>query len=87
MTNRDELEAAMPFTMACFNEAMRMYPTVHMTTRLPQKDVQIGEHKIKKGTAVGISILGMHRNEKYFPEPDVYRPERHLPGPEKDKRP
>lgn len=31
---------------------------------------------IKKGTPIVISVLGLHRDEQYFPEPNKYDPER-----------
>jgi cytochrome P450 len=37
------------------------------------------EFVIKKGQSVLIPILGLHRDEKYWPEPDKFIPERFSP--------
>lgn len=42
------------------------------------KDYQIAgtETTIKRGTPVVISVLGIHRDEQYFPDPEKYDPDR-----------
>lgn len=43
-----------------------------------QKPFVVDGHVIPPGTMVGISPYSLLHNEKYFPEPHVFRPERHL---------
>lgn len=41
--------------------------------RIPNTDFTI-----KKGTAIIVPLLGIHRDEQYFPQPMDYKPERFL---------
>lgn len=43
-----------------------------------QKPFVVDDHVIPPGTMVGVSPYSLLHNEKYFPEPYVFRPERHL---------
>lgn len=49
-----------------------------MLARTCVKDYQIpGTHKtIEKGTEVFIPIHGLHRDEKYYPDPEKFDPDR-----------
>lgn len=59
-----------------FKEAMRILPSVWTFMREPAEDVVIGGYLVPKGAYVFISPYVMHNNPEYFPEPDVFRPER-----------
>ena len=43
--------------------------------------------KILKGSTISISIYKVHRDERYFPSPDEYRPERFLPENSEKRHP
>lgn len=55
-----------------------MYPIVPILNRECTKDYQFPgtEYRITKGTAVFIPVLGLQRDPKYYPDPNVFRPER-----------
>lgn len=57
---------------------MRKYPVLPVYNRECTIDYPIPgtEHIIKKGTSIVISTLGMSRDPEYFPDPEIYRPER-----------
>ncbi|MEZ4230993.1 MAG: cytochrome P450 [Polyangiaceae bacterium] len=59
-----------------FKEAMRVLPSVWTFMREPAEDVLIGDYLLPKGCYVFISPFVMHKNPEYFPEPEVFRPER-----------
>lgn len=68
----------MKFIDSCVKETLRKYPALPILNRECTKDYQIPgtAHKIQKGTAIVISLLGIHRDERYFPNPQHYNPDR-----------
>ncbi|KAI2474043.1 hypothetical protein C4B38_000134 [Diabrotica virgifera virgifera] len=62
----------------CFYEAMRKYPAVPHFCRKSATDYKIRNTDLvlPKGTRIYIPLLPLHMNEKYFPEPQKYDPER-----------
>lgn len=43
--------------------------------------------QILKGSTIGISIYRVHRDERYFPSPEEYQPERFLPENSEKRHP
>ncbi|EFN72161.1 Cytochrome P450 4C1, partial [Camponotus floridanus] len=60
-------------------ETMRLFPAVPLIGRYLTEDVKIGEFILPKGTEVFLAILTLHRNEKYWPNPLIFDPDRFLP--------
>ncbi|MBD8874313.1 cytochrome P450 [Rhodanobacter sp. DHB23] len=66
---------------ATIKEAMRLYPPSAATfARRALRDVEIDGRMIAKGALVVVSIWNLHHDERWFPEPGAFRPERFLPG-------
>jgi cytochrome P450 len=72
--------AALPWTTACFQEAMRFYPPAWSIPRVAIADDEIAGQRIPKGSSVIIPIHGIHHDERFWPEPETYDPERFMPG-------
>ncbi|HSD05824.1 cytochrome P450 [Flavobacterium sp.] len=72
----------MTYTNAVINESMRLYPPAWITDRQNIADDSFGSYHIKKGTLIGVSFYELHRNPKYWRNPDEFDPERFL-GEEK----
>ncbi|MEN2399534.1 cytochrome P450 [Flavobacterium sp. MC2016-06] len=68
----------MTYTNAVLNESMRLYPPAWITDRQNIEDDTIGSFNIKKGTLIGVSFYELHRNSKYWDNPDEFIPERFL---------
>lgn len=74
------------YLRACIDEAMRMSPPVpgvawrQQAAEDPQKGqpLIIDGHVIPPGTQIGVSAYALHHNEKYFPSPFSFQPERWL---------
>lgn len=66
---------------------MRLHPVGPITSRKCTKDYTFPNTnlKIKAGTSVFIPIIGFHTDPQYFPNPEVFDPERFSPE-EKAKR-
>jgi len=74
----------MTYTNAVLNESMRLYPPAWITDRENVEDDSLAGFKIKKNTLIGISFYELHRNPKYWDNPDQFIPERFL-GQQKKK--
>ncbi|MDR7208083.1 cytochrome P450 [Flavobacterium piscis] len=68
----------MIYTNAVLNEAMRLYPPAWITDRQNIEDDTLAGYNIKKETLIGISFYALHRNPKYWENPDKFDPERFL---------
>ncbi|GJQ77162.1 Cyp6a9 [Trypoxylus dichotomus] len=61
-----------------FDEALRKYPIVATLERIATKDYKLpGEDLVlNKGTKILISLQGIQNDPEYFPNPEVFDPER-----------
>jgi len=79
---------SMPYMEALTKELMRWHPSAaygfpHATM---EEDVYRG-WRIPKGTIVFANGWGMLRDEKYYKDPYIFRPERFIPEKEKQAEP
>ncbi|MFH6943803.1 cytochrome P450 [Flavobacterium sp. FlaQc-50] len=77
----------MTYTNAVLNESMRLYPPAWITDRQNVEDDTLGGYNIKKGTLIGVSFYELHRNVKYWENPDDFNPERFLGEQKKQSMP
>ncbi|XP_075215408.1 uncharacterized protein LOC142321296 [Lycorma delicatula] len=67
----------LPYLDMVISETLRKYPPVPTLQRQCLKDYTLPDGKIiKKGTLFVISVIGMHRDPKLFPNPEEFDPER-----------
>lgn len=73
-----DIVKGMRYLDACVKETLRKYPGLPILNRECTQDFQVPQSKtiIRKGTQVIIPILAYGMDERYFPEPDSYIPER-----------
>ena len=57
-------------------ETMRLYPPAFIISRESIEDVEIGEYTIPAHTDLQMSQYAMHRDARYYAQPDAFRPER-----------
>ncbi|XP_063926930.1 cytochrome P450 4c3-like [Zophobas morio] len=60
-------------------ETQRKYTSVPIVERHLEEDATICGVDFPKGTTLTLYLYGVHHNEKYFPEPEKFDPERFLP--------
>jgi cytochrome P450 len=64
------------YTDAVLRESMRLYPPVWVIGRRALAPFRLGEFEIPGDTNVLISQLILHRDARYFPEPERFDPDR-----------
>lgn len=73
-------QAALTYTDAVLCESLRLYPPAYGVSREAIEDCEIGGYDIPAGTTVGMSQWVMHRDPRYFEDPEAFIPERWLDG-------
>jgi len=68
--------AALPYTEQVIKEALRLYPPVFLLPRHACEDTVVGPYRIAKGSEVVIWSYHTHRDPRFYPEPEQFRPER-----------
>lgn len=55
------------YTMCVMYEVMRIFPVLGtLPTRTEEDQLLLGKHLIPKNTCVGIDLVNLHKNEKYW---------------------
>ncbi len=68
------------FTRSVFKETLRLYPPITFMPRVSMKAGQVGPYRIRKGALLMIAPWTMHRHVKYWDQPDMFDPDRFMPG-------
>jgi cytochrome P450 len=76
--NYDDLPRLV-FTEQVLEEAMRLYPPVYMVARRAERDTVVGDVAVPAGTELALWIYWAHRDPRWFPLPDAFKPERFAP--------
>lgn len=66
----------MSYTKRVVLEALRLYPPGWFVGRTALADVRLGGYAVPKGTAVVMSQYVMHRDPRFYDEPERFKPER-----------
>lgn len=66
------------YTTACLQEAQRYFSSVWIIAREAVEDDVVGGHHVRRGTTVVIPIHHIHHDERWWPEPDRFDPDRFL---------
>jgi cytochrome P450 len=72
--------ARLPFTRAVLAESMRLFPPAWMLGRRVTVPYRIGEHQLPKDTVLLMGQWIVHRDPRWWPDADQFRPERWMPG-------
>lgn len=68
------------WTRAVIEESMRLYPPTPLIGRMAHASDRLGDEVIPAGTTILISPWLIHRHTRLWSEPDLFKPERFLPG-------
>ncbi|MFO0388683.1 MAG: cytochrome P450 [Alphaproteobacteria bacterium] len=73
----------MNYLSVVLKETMRLYPPFWLAGRQAIEDDQFGDLKVPRGTVIAVPHITMHRNPKWWSEPNSFIPERFLGDAEK----
>jgi cytochrome P450 len=68
----------LPYTKAVIQETLRLYPPAYVQGREVVQDCKIGGYTLRKGSTVVASHWAMHRDPRFFENPDQFDPNRWL---------
>ncbi|MFC5136509.1 MULTISPECIES: cytochrome P450 [Haloferacaceae] len=67
-----------PALTAAVDEALRLRPPVHSFFREPTEPVMLGGYRLPAGVVVTLSPWVVHHDDRWWEDPETYRPERWL---------
>jgi len=70
----------LPYTEMIVREAMRLYPPAAGFAREPIEDVTIGGYRVPTGSLVTVNTYALHRDPRFFDDPERFHPERFAAG-------
>lgn len=62
-----------------FEESMRLYPPVWRLSRVARENDVIQDYDVPKGAVIVVTPYLIHRNPKYWEQPETFEPERFSP--------
>lgn len=68
--------ARFPLAERVLLESLRLYPPAWTIGRMATEDLELGSYPVKKGSMVLTSQYLVHRDERWFPQPEVFDPSR-----------
>lgn len=68
-------------SLAFVREVLRLYPSAWWLSREVKQPMELGGRKLKPGTSLLISPWHMHRDPRFWTDPEAFRLDRHYGGP------
>ncbi|XP_007517755.1 cytochrome P450 4V2-like [Erinaceus europaeus] len=68
-------------------ETLRLFPSVPLFARHLTEDCEIAGYKIMKDSEAVVFTYALHRDPKYFPDPEEFKPERFFPENSQGRHP
>ena len=78
----DEDVARLPYIQCIVKETLRMHPPGPLLSwaRLAVHDAHVGGHLVPAGTTAMVNMWAIAHDAAVWPEPELFRPERFMPG-------
>jgi cytochrome P450 len=70
----------LPYLNAVVHESLRLYPPAYMMARMNVETVRVGGYEIPPGSTLLASQWVMHRDARFYEQPERFVPERWLDG-------
>jgi cytochrome P450 len=77
--------AGLGYTAAVWRETLRLYPPAWLVPRRLTQDRVVAGYPLVAGSILLLSPYVTHRDPRFWPEPDAFRPERWLADPRPDR--
>ncbi|XP_011864443.1 PREDICTED: cytochrome P450 4C1-like, partial [Vollenhovia emeryi] len=77
----------LPYLDRCIKEALRLYPSVYLISRIPGEDVKLQSYIVPAGTYVFFNMYKAHRDPNFWPNPELFDPDRFLPEKIRNRHP
>ncbi|XP_024892041.1 cytochrome P450 4C1-like [Temnothorax curvispinosus] len=74
-----ELLDNLKYLHRCIQETLRLYPSVFLISRVAGEDVKLQSYLVPAGTTLVLNIYGVHRDPNFWPNPEIFDPDRFLP--------
>jgi cytochrome P450 len=71
--------ARLKYTERVLCESMRLYPPTWRLVRRAVRDFPVGAHTVTEGSLVVVCQYAMHRDPRFWPDPERFDPERWTP--------
>jgi len=75
----DDLDR-LDLTNRIVTETLRLYPPIHTIPRQTTREVDVGGYTLPSDEQVHLSVISVHRDERYYEAPLEFRPERWTDG-------
>lgn len=69
----------LPYTEMVIKESLRLYPPAWGVSRIATEDLTVGDYEVPKGTIINLNFYHMHRDGRWWDEPNAFKPERWSP--------
>ncbi|KAL6259145.1 hypothetical protein P5V15_009067 [Pogonomyrmex californicus] len=77
----------MSYLERCLKESLRLYPSVPYISRILSEDVKLQSYLVPSGTTIILNVYNIHRDSHFWPNPDVFDPDRFLPEKIQNRHP
>ena len=77
----------LPTVRNIFRETLRLYPPITFLPRVATAPTQLASFRVRRGALVMVSPWVLHRHEQYWRDPNVFDPDRFMPGREPEMTP
>ena len=75
----EDVHERLTYTGQVIDESLRLHSPIHAISRVAMEDNTVGGYFIPKGQTVVISMYAIHRQERLYPDPERFDPDRFTP--------
>ncbi|PSQ18214.1 cytochrome P450 [Halobacteriales archaeon QS_8_69_26] len=72
------------YTERVIKETLRLYPPAYALFREATEEAEIGGYRVPEGSKVSVPQILVHRDERFYDDPEAFRPERWADGFEEE---